>query len=527
MKRRYRGNSLILETTFETASGVVALIDFMPINETTGRVDIIRLVEGRAGSVPMTMELVPRLEYGEVLPTIKIESGTMRAVGGPDSIVLHTPLSTMKSEQRKTVAEFVVSEGETVPFTLIRSDSFRPEPDAPDPIKKLEQTEAWWNKWTSRCLYNGAYREAVMRSLITLKALTFSPTGAIVAAPTTSLPERLGGTLNWDYRYCWLRDATFTLNVLLKSGYREEAIAWHRWLMHTAAVRRHQLQTVYGLRGEQRLEESELSHLPGYDDSSPVRIGNHAYQQFQLDIYGEVLNALYTTSRYDIEIDDAVWLKHCDFLDFLATAWHEPDDGIWETRSGRRDFTWSKVSAWIAFNRAVRLIDERGLPGPREKWHALCAAIHADVCAHGYDRKRRSFVQSYGSGELDAALLLLPLRGFLPASDPRIVSTVAAIQSELMEGGLVKRFHRSSSEREGAFLPCTFWLVDCLVAMERTQEAKVLFERALGLCNDVGLLSEEYDCQSGRLVGNFPQALSHLALVNSACSLAASQSASK
>ncbi len=518
--RKYRGNTLVLETTFETDDGVVALIDFMPLNETTGRVDLIRIVEGREGSVPMRMELVLRFDYGEIIPTLTHQSGGMRAIGGPDAVLLQSPIAT-HSDGVKTQANFVISKGETFPFTFIRNDSCLPPPaQAGIPLGLLHETEEWWTDWASHCVYEGPYRDEVLRSLLTLKALTFRPSGASVAAPTTSLPERTNGSLNWDYRYCWLRDASFTLCALLECGYSEEVIAWREWLMRTVAGRSQKLQSVYGLAGERRLTEFELSPLPGYEGSKPVRIGNAAYKQLQLDVYGEILSALYIAHRYHLKIDQDVWLKHCEFLFFLEKAWDKPDDGIWETRGGPRHFTQSKVAAWVAFDRAVKLIEGAHLVGPLKKWRDIRDKIHRDVCARGYDRRRHSFVQSYGSTDLDAALLMLPLRGFLPPDDPRIVGTVEAIQRELMEGGLLKRFrHTTDGGEEGAFLPCTFWLVDCLVAMGRRSEALKIFERLLGLCNDVGLLSEEFDCSERRQLGNFPQALTHIALINSALNL--------
>ena len=517
--RKYRGDTLVLETTFETEHGIVALIDFMPLNETSGRVDLIRIVEGREGSVPMRMELALRFDYGQTVPQLTHQSGTLRAIAGPDAVLLQSPIA-LRSDGLKTQADFVISKGETASFTFVRNDSDLSLPQAGDPLGLLHQTEECWTDWASHCVYDGPYRNEVLRSLLTLKALTFRPTGAIIAAPTTSLPERTGGSLNWDYRYCWLRDATFTLCALLECGYSEDVVAWREWLMRAVAGHSHKPQTVYGLAGERRLTEFELSHLPGYAGSKPVRIGNAAYKQLQLDVYGEILSALYIADRYHLKIEHDVWLKHCEFLSFLEEAWEKPDDGIWETRSGPRHFTESKVAAWVAFDRAVKLVEAEHLPGLLKKWREIRDKIHADVCAHGYNSRRHSFVQSYGSNEVDAALLLLPLRGFLPFDDPRIVGTVEAIQRELMEGGLLKRFRRTAeSGEEGAFLPCTFWLVDCLVAMGRRAEALKIFERLLGLCNDIGLLSEEYDCCEQRQMGNFPQALTHIALINSALNL--------
>ncbi|MBF6571522.1 MAG: glycoside hydrolase family 15 protein [Candidatus Binataceae bacterium] len=519
VRRNYRGETLILETIFETDDGMAALIDFMPVKEQAGQVDIVRLVEGREGSVTMRMELVIRFDYGEVVPWIRRTGDGVRAIGGPDAILLHTPVET-HGEDLKTVARFTVSKGETMPFTLIRNDARLPAPQVDDPMRQRDQDEAWWKKWVSNCGYDGPHREAVIRSLITLKALTYNPTGAIVAAPTTSLPEQLQGPLNWDYRYCWLRDATFTLTALLIAGYTDEALAWRDWLMRAVAGQADKLQIMYGLAGERRLKEFELSHLPGYEGSKPVRVGNAAHGQFQLDVYGEIMNALSIAHRYQIKIDDDAWRMHCVFLTFLEGAWQKPDDGMWEVRTGARHFTESKVACWVAFDRAVKLIEKDGLKGPLEKWRATRDKIHADVCAHGFDTKRNTFVQYYGASDLDASLLRLPLMGFLPANDSRMVGTVEAIQRDLMKGGLVKRYSKAmGGGQEGAFLPCTFWLVDCLVAMGRSDEARKIYERLLGLCNDVGLLSEEYDHSEGRMLGNFPQALTHVALINSTFNL--------
>jgi GH15 family glucan-1,4-alpha-glucosidase len=519
VRRNYHGETLILETIFETDGGVVALVDFMPIKERTGQVDVIRLIEGRQGSVAMRMELVLRFDYGEIVPWVRRTGDGVRAIGGPDAVSLHTPVET-HGEGPKTVARFTVSKGQTVPFTMIRNDSWLPPPRVEEPMRLRDENEAWWKKWVSRCAYDGPFRKEVVRSLIALKALTYHPTGAIVAAPTTSLPEQLKGPLNWDYRYCLLRDTTFTLCALLVSGYREETLAWREWLMGAVAGQADKLQIMYGLDGERRLREFELSQLPGYEDSKPVRVGNAAHEHFQLDVYCEIMNALSIAHHHQIKIDDDAWRMQSVFLAFLEGAWQKPDDGMWEVRTGARHFTESKVGAWVAFDRAVKLIENHGLPGPLERWRATRDKIHADVCAHGFDSKRNTFVQYYGADELDASLLRLPLIGFLPASDPRIVGTVEAIQRELMEGWLVKRYREAmGGGSEGAFLPCTFWLVDSLVAMGRDDEARKIYERLLGLCNDVGLLSEEYDQREGRMLGNFLQALTHIALINSTFNL--------
>ncbi len=389
-----------------------------------------------------------------------------------------------------------------------------------DPLRLLNENEAFWEKWISRCAYSGPFRKQVVRSLITLKALIYRPTAAIVAAPTTSLPERLGGPLNWDYRYCWLRDGTFALTALLASGYHQEATAWQAWFMRAVAGNGRKLQTMYGLAGERRLKEFDLPHLPGYEGSQPVRVGNAAYEQLQLDVYGEILNAFDTADGDGIIIDEDSWRMQCQFLRFLEDAWEKPDDGFWEMRNGPQHFTESKVAAWVAFDRAIKLIKKRGLKGPLEKWQSVRDSIHANVCEHGFDKRRNTFVQYYGAHELDAVLLRLPLVGFLPAKDPRIVGTVEAIQRDLTENGLVKRYRQGKGDgNEGKFLACSFWLVNCLMAINRAADAQKTFDQLLGLCNDVGLLSEEYDNNKGRMLGNFPQALTHIALINSAFNL--------
>jgi GH15 family glucan-1,4-alpha-glucosidase len=517
--RTYCDETLILETVYATADGVVALTDFMPIDEDLGRVEVIRLVEGRKGTVPMHMELVLRFDYGEIVPWINHPESGLRAIGGPDAVLIRAPVE-IHGHDLKSTSRFRVSKGDTIPFTLIRNDSWLPLPQVGDPMRLRDACLAWWKKWVSRCTYGGPYRKAVIRYLITLKALTLVSTGAVAAARTTSLPEQLGGALNWDYRYCWLRDATFTLCALLVSGYTEEAVAWRAWLLRAVAGQSHKLQIMYGLAGERRLKEFELAHLPGYEGSRPVRIGNAAHQQFQLDVYGEILNALHIAHRYQIRIDGDAWRMQCVFLDSLEEAWQRPDHGMWEVRGGARHFTESKVAAWVTFDRAIKLVETHGMKGPLEKWRAIRARIHRDVCENGFDRQRHTFVQSYGANELDAALLRLPLIGFLPANDPRIVGTVEAIQRELMSHRLVKRYRQAmGGGSEGAFLPCSFWLVDCLVAMGHHHEAHNLYERLVGLCNDVGLLSEEYDPATGRMLGNFPQALTHIGLINSAFNL--------
>ena len=517
--RTYQGNTLILETVFRTDDGEAALIDFMPIKDQTGQVDVIRLVEGRKGCVAMRMELILRFDYGAVVPWVRQTDSSIRGIGGPDAVLLNSPVK-IHGQPFKTVAEFTISQGETKPFTLIRNASHLPAPEVADPMRLHAATEARWKEWMSRCDYNGPYREQVARSLITLKALTYLPTGAIVAAPTTSLPEQLKGSLNWDYRYCWLRDASFTVCALLISGYSEETIAWREWLLRAVAGQADTLQIMYGLNGERRLKEYELGDLPGYEDSRPVRVGNAAHEQFQLDVYGEIVNALYIAHQYEIKVDEDTWQRLRVFLESLETAWEKPDNGMWEMRGGARHFTESKVAAWVAFDRAIKMVENHGLVGPVKKWRALRDKIHAEVCERGFDRKRNTFVQHYDGSELDASLLRLPLVGFLPADDPRIIGTVEAIQRDLMEGGLVLR-HREAmgGGTEGAFLACSFWLVDCLAAMDRQDEARMFYDRLIALCNDVGLLSEEYDSNHARMLGNFPQALTHMGLINTAFNL--------
>jgi GH15 family glucan-1,4-alpha-glucosidase len=518
--RRYRGDTLILETEFRCAGGTAAVIDFMPVAERLGKVDLVRVVEGRAGRVPMRTEAILRFDYGRIVPWVRRRSYGLRAIAGPDAVQLRSPID-LRGEDFRTVGEFEVAEGESVAFVMTRYASHLGEPRVRDPAAMLRETEAWWQKWSARCTLEGPCREAVMRSLITLKALTYSPTGAIVAAVTTSLPEKIGGERNWDYRYCWLRDATFTLYALLIAGYTEEAQAWRRWLLRAAAGHPQELQIMYGLAGERRLTEFEVPWLPGYEESHPVRIGNAAHEQFQLDVYGEVIDTLHVGARYGMRADDDAWKLVGALLGFLETAWEKPDEGIWEVRGPRRPFVHSRMMAWVAVDRAIKGIERKGMKGPLEKWRALRGRIHDDVCRQGFNPSRGAFVQYYGSDALDASLLMMPLVGFLPAKDPRVVSTVEAILRELMIDGLVRRYLTETvidglPPGEGVFLPCTFWLVDCLEAMGRHEEAHEIFSRLLALRNDVGLLSEEYDPKLKRQLGNFPQAFSHISLINSA-----------
>ncbi|HVF04706.1 MAG TPA: glycoside hydrolase family 15 protein [Frankiaceae bacterium] len=518
-RRRYLPGTLVLETEYDTADGCVRVLDFMPVRGE--HADLVRIVEGVRGAVRMTLELVVRFDYGRTTPWARrIDGGVLSLVAGPDALYLHTPVET-HGENLRTVGEFVVRAGERVPFTLVWSPSHEPPPVPPDPDESLADTVTYWTEWSGRCGYDGEWADAVQRSLITLKALTYAPTGGIVAAATTSLPEHVGGVRNWDYRYCWLRDATFTLQSLMVAGYTEEAAAWRDWLLRAVAGVPDELQTMYGAAGERRLPEWEVPWLAGYEGSRPVRVGNAAVDQFQLDVYGEVMDALHQVRRAGIAHATEAWAFQRELLRFLATAWREPDEGIWEVRGPRRHFTHSKVMAWVAFDRAVKAVESFGREGPVDEWRTLRDEVHADVCANGYDAERGTFVQHYGATEVDAALLLIPLVGFLPASDPRVAGTVAAIQRDLCDGGLVHRYRTHATEDglppgEGAFLACSFWLVDNLVLAGRRDEAVELFERLVALSNDVGLLSEEYDPRAGRQLGNFPQAFSHVALVNSA-----------
>ena len=529
VRRRYRPGTLILETEFETEDGVLRLIDFMTPRDR--HPDVVRIVEGVRGQVAMRMELVIRFDYGSVIPWVRTLNGVLSAVAGPESLYLHTPVET-RGEGLTTVADFRVSEGQRVPFVLIWHPSHK---DPPDPINAgsaLEDTDAWWQEWSSRCTYEGEWREQVQRSLITLKALTYGPTGGIVASATTSLPEHIGGVRNWDYRFCWLRDATFTLYALMAAGYREEACAWRDWLLRAAAGDPAQLQIMYGPAGERRLTELELGWLPGYEGSAPVRIGNAAVHQFQLDVYGEVMDTLHQARRIGIDSDDLAWALQRHLLDFLESGWKDPDEGIWEVRGPRRHFTHSKIMAWVAMDRAVKDLERfantthGGNDAEADRWRRTRDEIYQEVCRQGYDPYQRTFTQYYGSKELDASLLMIPLVGFLPPQDERVRGTVEAIERELLRDGFVLRYETNPSGAvdglppgEGAFLPCTFWLADNYWLLGRHQEARDLFERLLSLANDVGLLSEEYDPHAKRLLGNFPQAFSHVSLINTARNL--------
>ncbi len=521
--RRYRPNTLILETRFETAEGAVTLIDFMPPREGDSR--LIRLVVGERGRVAMRGELILRFGYGANVPWVtRIDAHTLRAIAGPDMVVLRSS-AKLHGENFRTVGEFTISVGETIPFVMSYSLSHRPLPEPIDAEAALRKTENFWAGWTGKNKIQCPWDEAVTRSLIALKALTYGETGGMVAAPTTSLPEAIGGPRNWDYRFCWLRDATLTLLALMNGGYFQEAQMWRDWLLRAAAGSPRQIQIMYGIRGERRLTEWQVPWLPGYEGSLPVRIGNAAHNQLQLDIFGEVMDALHQARAGGLGANAAGWDLQREFLKHLETIWREPDEGLWEIRGPRQHFTHSKAMAWLAFDRAVKSADAFGLPGEIDRWRLAREKIHNNVCTRGFNAELGSFVQAYGSKQLDASLLLLPAIGFLPASDARIRGTVAAIERDLLVGGLVRRYDTESGTDglppgEGLFLACSFWLVDAYVMLGRRDEAVALFERLLGLRNDLGLLSEQYEPVSRRLVGNFPQAFSHLALVNSASNLA-------
>ncbi len=521
--RAYRDGSAVLETVFETESGTVALIDFMPPFSRNS--SVVRIVEGRAGRVAMDMTLALRFDYGISVPWVeRIEDGrTLRAIVGPDMAVLRTD-ADLHGEDLTTRSEFGVAAGERVCFVLTHGPSHLPPPPPVDPLQALQETENFWASWIGRCAYGGRYGDPVRRSLVTLKTLTYAPTGGIVAAPTTSLPERLGGERNWDYRFCWLRDATLTLLALLHAGYVDEARDWREWLHRAIAGSAEQVQIMYGLGGERRLSEWEVPWLPGYQGARPVRIGNAAAGQLQLDVYGEVMDALFQSHRRGLAAPEGSWSFQQNMVQHLETIWSEPDEGIWEVRGGRQQFTFSKVMAWVALDRAIRSAEEWRLPAPLDRWRALQTEMHGRICAKGFNSDRNSFVQAFGGTSLDASLLLLPQVGFLPSDDPRIRGTVAAIERELIHDGLVMRYRTESGADglppgEGVFLACSFWLADNMVLQGRHGEAQALFERLLDLRNDVGLLAEEYDPRARRMVGNFPQAFSHVGVIGTAMNL--------
>jgi GH15 family glucan-1,4-alpha-glucosidase len=521
--RRYRPDSLVLETELHTAEGTVRLIDFMALGD--ARSDIVRIVAGVRGAVPMAVDFRVRFGYGAVIPWVRHFGHTLVATGGPDTVELRTPVDLVGVDY-STRARFTVHAGQRVPFVLTYSHSHAPRPVPLDAEAALESTQATWRTFAAHGTYRGENADVVNDSLMVLKALTYAPTGGMVAAPTTSLPERIGSVRNWDYRFCWLRDATFTLYALLLAGYREEARAWREWLLRAAAGRPQDMRVLYGVAGERLFGESELAWLPGYARSGPVRIGNAAATQFQLDIYGEVIDALYVGREAGLAQYDDAWEFERALLDFVESHWRDPDNGIWEMRGAPQHFTHSKVMAWVAMDRAIRTAEKFGLPGATARWQAARARIHKDVCEHGFNATRGTFVQHYGSDELDASLLLLPIVGFLPPHDKRIRATVDAIARELVRDGFVMRYRKHPSPDglpagEGAFLPCSFWLADALALTGRRREAERLFKRLLALRNDVGLLAEEYDPVNRMMLGNFPQALTHVALVNTARNLGA------
>ena len=525
--RRYRDGTLVLETTFSTVQGVVRVVDCMPVRGEAPHV--VRLVEGVSGSVSMRMDLTVRFDYGRSIPWVRRHGEALQAVAGPDSLYLRTPVAT-RGEGLSTVAQFDIAAGERIPFVLSWHRSHEPPPRSIDAASAIDDATAWWQQWSDQCTTTGAHRDLVVRSLITLKALTYGPTGGLVAAPTTSLPEDIGGVRNWDYRYCWLRDATFSLYALMLGGYKAEAVAWRDWLLRAAAGAPEQIQTLYGPAGERRLPELAIDWLAGYEGSRPVRVGNAATEQFQLDVYGEVMDCLHQARRAGVADDPSAWALQTTLMDFLEGHWRDPDEGIWEVRGPRRHFTHSKVMAWVAADRAVKAVEQFTLPGPGDRWRRLRADIHAEVCTNGYDPAQASFTQSFGDPRLDASVLMIPLVGFLPATDPRVIGTIAAIEKRLCADGFVMRYADDSRGDvdglpggEGAFLPCTFWLADNLILQGRRAEGLALFERLCGLANDVGLLAEEYDPRRERLVGNFPQAFTHVALINTAHNLASTR----
>jgi GH15 family glucan-1,4-alpha-glucosidase len=520
--RRYWDNTLILETRFETANGVVALIDFMPPRGNAS--DIIRLVRGVSGRVKLRTELVIRFGFGVDIPWVKrADDGALLAICGQDMTVLRTPVKT-HGEDMTTVADFEVGEGETVPFVLTYGPSHLPVPKLVNPARALQDTEEFWTEWCSRCTYEGESRDLVMRSLITLKALTYLPTGGIVAAPTTSLPEKLGGARNWDYRFCWLRDATFTLFALMNSGYTEEASAWHNWLLRAVAGAPANMQIMYGIMGQRRLLEWEAGWLPGYEGAQPVRIGNAAHAQLQLDVYGELMDAFHQSRVAELRLDKGTWDVECAVLKHLAEVWDQPDNGIWERRGDGRHYVSSKVMTWVGFDRAIKSAERFGFDAPLDQWRSLRDTIHREVCEKGFDPAQNAFVESYGSQLLDASILLLPSVGFLPASDPRVLGTLAEIEKYMMRDGFVLRHdpREISDEKqpiEGAFLACSLWLADAYVLAGEIAKAQALFDRVVAVANDLGLLAEEFDSGAGRQTGNFPQALTHIALINTAHNL--------
>ena len=527
VRRRYRGETLILETELETKHGAVRLIDFMPPRGENP--DIVRIIQGLRGRVAMQMELIIRFDYGQIVPWVRRRKrfGGLEAIAGPDALILRTPVE-MHGKDLTTVAEFTVAKGDRVPFVLTWYPSHKEPPKKIDPEHALRDTEEFWTAWAKQFRSQAKWRDAIVRSLITLKGLTYAPTGGLVAALTTSLPEQIGGVRNWDYRYCWLRDAALILLVLMRAGYHEEATSWRQWLLRAIAGSPAQMQTIYGVQGERRLPEFEIPWLSGYENSRPVRVGNAASNQFQLDVYGEVLAAVWQADRAGIKMTEPDWALMVELMKFLESHWHEPDEGIWEVRGGRQQFTHSKVMAWLAFDRAIKLVEDCNCAANEHlgKWQKIRDEIHAQVCHRGYNARKKAFTQVYGSDALDASLLTMPLVGFLPVTDNRVRGTVEAIERELMDDGFVLRYRPQEKEidglpgSEGVFLPCSFWLAMCWHLLERKKEARELFERLLDVRNDLGLLAEEYDPRQKRQLGNFPQAFSHVALVSCARLLA-------
>jgi GH15 family glucan-1,4-alpha-glucosidase len=520
--RRYRGDTMILETTFETADGEVTLVDFMPLRD--GKSNVVRTVVGKRGRVAMKTQLILRFDYGAIVPWVnRADDERLLAVAGPDLIAIRADVP-LRGEGLTTVGEFEVAEGDRLSFVMTWGPSHLPAPEGIDPAEALQETEDFWTEWAQRCTYRGRWGESVMRSLLTLKALTYAPTGGIVAAPTTSLPEQLGGIRNWDYRYCWLRDATLTLLALMNAGYFREASAWRNWLLRAAAGSPDQVQIMYGLAGERLLHEWDIPWLPGYENSKPVRCGNAAHEQLQLDVYGEVMDALHQARLGSIPEISEAWSLERALVKQLEQIWRTPDQGIWEMRGDPQHFTHSKVMAWVAFDRVVKSAEQFGLSGPVDRWRAIRDEIHDDVCRHAFSVQHNAFVQAYGSELADASVLMIPLVGFLPPSDPRVAGTVAFVEKHLLQDGFVLRYDSSETDDglppgEGAFLACSFWLADNYVLLGRRDDALRVFARLLELRNDVGLLSEEYDHRLGRQIGNFPQAFSHIALLSTAFNL--------
>jgi GH15 family glucan-1,4-alpha-glucosidase len=520
-RRRYREGTLVLETDYETATGVVTVTDAMPVRPDAA--SVVRLVEGKRGRVRMRLELIIRFDYGSVIPWVRRTDDGLSALAGPDGLQFRTPVD-VKGENFRSIGEFDVAAGERIPFELTWYVSHRAPPAPIDVAEQIGEADSWWRQWSSACSYEGEWFDAVLRSLITLKALTYAPTGGLVAAPTTSLPEEPGGVRNWDYRYCWIRDATFSLYALMTGGFLEEAKAWSGWLLRAVASHPADVRVLYGLAGERRLPEFMLDWLPGYQGAVPVRIGNAAHEQFQLDVFGELMDSFHLARRFRIPLESYVWEVQKALVGYVDEVWEEPDEGIWEVRGPRRQFTHSKVLAWVALDRAVKAVERFGLQGPVDQWRRTRERIHAEVCAGSFDARGNTFVQYRGASGVDASLLMIPLVGFLPATDPRVLGTVKAVQERLMSDGFVHRY-APMPEIDGlppgdaSFLPCTLWLADNLALQGRSDEARDIFERVLSVRNDVGLLAEEYDPVRRRLRGNFPQAFSHVGLINTARNL--------